>query len=596
MTEIIKPGLCNRVKRISLLVLFIFACIVIQAQNTQQEYLNAKSLFKSEKYNLAMEVFKPIIQHNNSKRFVPYASFYYAIAAYRLNYPALSRDMFLQINEQFPKWKNRFEVNHWLSKLYFEQGDYQKAQTYSTDKSLATENSIQKIYYLSQLENIDSLASLHGQLPKDKDVAYALAKAISRQTLANQDKKILLQLIDDFKLNAGDFEIESINQSIKKDVYNVAVIMPFMFDQLSRSFRRRSNQFVYDLYEGIELAAQSLEEKGVKINLYAYDTKKDVVATKEILEKEELKTMDLIIGPLFPDPSHHVSGFSYHQKINMINPLSANQEVIGNNPYSFLYHPQYSTQGKAAADYVTKNISNKNSIILYGESMADSIKAFTYKEIIEKDSFKIVIMEKAPKNTSSHTLKVMTTTYKGIEESIDEDFTEEELAQLVIAKDSIGSIYVASDNKLLASSVVSAVETRGDSIAVVGSGKWLVYKFIDYSAYERLGITLVAPNHIISVDTTHQYINDHFISKYAIPASKHACYGYDLMMLVGENLYEHGTYFQKALYEIPFTKGTLIPGYSYLNANDNQYVPILQFKNSIIKVINDPATSSLYDN
>ena len=239
MTKTIKPGLCNRVKRISLLVLFIFACIVVQAQNTQQEYLNAKSLFKSEKYNLAMEVFKPIIQHNNSKRFVPYASFYYAIAAYRLNYPALSRDMFLQINEQFPKWKNRFEVNHWLSKLYFEQGDYQKAQTYSTDKSLATENSIQKIYYLSQLENIDSLASLHEQLPKDKDVAYALAKAISRQTLANQDKKILLQLIDDFKLNADDFEIESINQSIKKDVYNVAVIMPFMFDQLSRSFRRR---------------------------------------------------------------------------------------------------------------------------------------------------------------------------------------------------------------------------------------------------------------------------------------------------------------------------------------------------------------------
>lgn len=583
-------------KCISLLVLLISACTVLQAQNMQQEYLNAKSLFKSEKYNLAMETFKPIIQRNDSKKFAPYASFYYAIAAYRQQYPALARDMFLQINERFPKWKNKAEVNHWLSKLYFEQGDYQKAQTYTTDKSIALENSVQKRYYFSQIENLDSLRDLHEQLPKDKDVAYALAKSISKQMLIDQDRNFLLQLIEKFELNSDYFEIASINQSRLKETYNVAVIMPFMFDQLSQSVRKKSNQFVYDLYEGIQLAAKALGEEGVKINLYAYDTKKDVQTTKMILEKEELKTMDLIIGPLFPEPSHHVSDFSYRQKINMINPLSANQAVIGNNPYSFLYHPQYATQGEAAAKYVKNNISNKNSVIFYGGSKADSIKAFAYKQSIEKDSFEVIMMKKVPKDTSRHILKILTSTYKDIEESIDAEFTDEELEQLVIAKDSIGSIYVASDNRLLASSVVSAVEIRGDSIAVIGSAKWLDYKFIDYSAYERLGITLVAPNHVTSIDTTHQYINSYFIGKYAVSASKHACYGYDLMKFVGENLSEHGTYFQKVLYETSFIKGTLIPGYSYLNANDNQYVPLLKFENSSIKVINDPANNLLHDN
>jgi hypothetical protein len=98
------------------------------------------------------------------------------------------------------------------------------------------------------------------------------------------------------------------------------------------------------------------------------------------------------------------------------------------------------------------------------------------------------------------------------------------------------------------------------------------------------------------MDTTHQYINNYFIGKYAVSASKHACYGYDLMMFMGNSLNEHGTYFQKELYDKPFTKGTLIPGYSYLNANDNQYVPLLQFENSIIKVINTSANNSVNDN
>jgi hypothetical protein len=561
------------------------------AQDAQQEYLNGKSLFQSERYNLAMETFKPIIQRNDAKTIAPYASFYYAVAAYRQKYPALARDMFLQINERFPKWTNKKEVNFWLARLFFEQGDFIKAQSYSQDKSLNAEHSLQKRHYYAQIKEVDALKQMHEQAPNDADLAHALAKAISLQMLVDQDRNLLLQLIADFALNTDDFEIASINQSIQKEAYNVAVIMPFMFDQLSISLRKRSNRFVYDLYEGIELAVQSLEAQGVKINLYAYDTKKEVEATKEILDKEELKTMDLIIGPLFPDPSYHVSDFSYRQKINMINPLSANPEVIGNNPYSFLYHPQYTTQAHAAAEYVTKSISKKTSMIFYGGSMADSIKAYTYKEVIEKDSFEIVLMKKVPKDTSRLILKILTSTFKDVEESGAENFSRDELDQLWIAKDSIGSIYVASDDRLLASSVVSAVEIRGDSIAVIGSGKWLDYKFIDYSAYERLGITLVAPNHIIKSDTTYRYIHDHFIAKYAIPASKHSCYGYDLMMFVGQSLDNHGTYFQKTLYESNFVNGTLIPGYSYLNANDNQYVPLLQFENSIIKVINRPDTS-----
>jgi len=577
-----------------LLLISITMCLGAQAQNTQQEYLNGKSFFKDEKYSLAMEIFKPIISQNDSKEYAPYASFYYAVAAYKQQYPALARDMFLQLNERYPKWKNKAEVNFWLSKIYFEQGDFKQAIGYAKDKSHKELNAKQKKYYFNKVSSMDSLKMWHQQFPKDQDLGFVLAKAITKQSVTDQDRTLLLSLIDDFDFSEDDFEIASINESIKKDEYQIAVIMPFMFDKLAPSRRQKSNQFVFDLYEGITLAAQTLNDHGYYVKIYSYDTRKDVTSTNAILEKEEMKSMDLIIGPLYPEPSAVVSEFSYRQKINMINPLSANQKVIGNNPYSFLYLPQYATQAKAAAEYVKRNIVNKNSMIFYGGTQIDSIMAHTYKEEVEKDSFKIVMMKKIPKDTSRYILQMLTSTYEYIEET--RDLNDEERSQYILSKDSVGSIYVASDHRLLASNVVSAVEIRGDSIAVVGSGKWLEYKFIDYSAYERLGITLIAPNYIINTDSTYNYINEFFIDRYSTPASKHAYYGYDLMMYMGTSLHAYGTFFQKDLYNKEFTNGTLTPGYSYMNANDNQFVPVLQFKNSSIEVINHPTTASDHDN
>ena len=574
-----------------LLVLLGYTCTTIQAQNVQQEYLNGKSLFKSEKYALAMETFKPIIQKNSSKQIVPYASFYYALAAYRQQYLTLARDMFLQINKRFPKWKNKVEVDYWLSKLYLEQGNFLAANKYPEGKSLSAENANQKRYYFSKIKNIDSLIVLQEQMPKDENLAYVLAKTISRQMPIDQDRNLFFRLVKDFNLNEEEFTITRVNPSVKKQVYRVAVIMPFMLDQLSTSLRKKTNQFVYDLYEGMQLAVQHLKKKGVKIHLYAYDTKKNIRVTKAILKKDELKTMDLIIGPLFPKPSREVSNFSYRYNINMINPLSANQQVIENNPYSFLYHPQYRTQAKAAANYVIKNITNKNSIIFYGRSIADSIKAFTYKQKIERNSFKVLKMSKVSKNNSQYIQNMLTATFE-IEEEGNEEEMQKKTEQLVIPKGSIGSIYVASVHQLIASGVVSSVEIRGDFIPVIGSEKWLDYKFTDYSAYERLGVILVAPNYIVNKNATHRYINNHFINKYAVPASKHAYYGYDLMIFTGQSLHKYGTYFQQTLYKKSFTKGTLTSGYSYLNANDNQYVPLLQFKDGAIEVINKPRTST----
>ncbi|MCH8014867.1 MAG: sigma 54-interacting transcriptional regulator, partial [Candidatus Dadabacteria bacterium] len=171
-------------------------------------------------------------------------------------------------------------------------------------------------------------------------------------------------------------------------------MLPFMFDDLKPIRGRASNQFILDIYEGIKLAHQKLIDDGMKIELYAYDTRKEPDRTKMILQQHDLKGMDVIIGPLYPGPSKLVTEFAYQNRINLINPISNNSEVIGNNPYSFLYNPTSESMARTAAEYASANLQNKNVVIYYGEGRKDSVLAFNYMKLIERDSFNILFIEK----------------------------------------------------------------------------------------------------------------------------------------------------------------------------------------------------------
>ncbi|MDH5367997.1 MAG: ABC transporter substrate-binding protein, partial [Cyclobacteriaceae bacterium] len=575
-------------KKLNILFFFFFSIspFVLAQTNYQQEYLKAKAFFNEGSYNLAMEAFKPVIKKDKENYFSEYSSYFYAISAYRNGFSALSRDMFLQIKTLFPKWDKIEDVHIWLAKIYFEDNDFHNGLKYSNGVVIGYELSkLQQTYYLSKIDSLELISELFNTYKNDKEVAYRYAQLINEQPLYLQDRSLLAFLVEGFNLDNDEFSIVTKEESIKKDNYNVAVMLPFMVNKLQPNLYKKGNQFVIDIYEGIVKAQHDLKDNGIDINLYAYDTEKNSYATSNILIQPEFHGMDLIIGPLYSDPSREVSMYSHKNKVNMFNPISSNQEVIGENPFSFLYHPSDATQAKAAAQYVIENKTNKNTMIFYGGSKKDSIKAHTFRQLIEKDSFNIVFMEKIVKDTSSHILKLLTTTLEDIEETLEEELTEEERGIFILAPDSIGTIYVASDNKLLASGVVSSIEIRPDTIQVIGSTEWLKYRFIDFEAYERLGIVLTSANYIDTYDYTSRQLSHYTIARFGKPASTNFLKAYDMMMFLGNSLNEYGTLFQNELYNKPMSPSELTSGISFFKANDNQHVPLVYFKNNkIVKI------------
>ena len=568
-----------------LLWLISFLPAAAQSTNFQQQYLNAKNLFKEGKYKLASEAFKPLIRYDQKNPFSSYASFYYALSDYHEGSKILAKSMLLQIKQLYPKWNNMDELNYWLGKIYLESEDYPRAfeALKAIRKPEVKEAAVGlKLHHLKLSGELDTLQSLYSRYPRDAAVAEALAFAIAELPLVDRDQRLLEALIEKHDIEAKTLNLIEIEESIIKDEYKVAVILPFMMKGLAPTTRRKKNQFVLDLYQGIQLAADSLNRKGAAIKLYAYDTRRDTSVTRRVLRKPELQGMDLIIGPVFSGPARIVNQFSYDNRINVIHPLSSNSEVIGNNPFAFMYSSSNLTIAENSAAFTKQFAKNRYGMIFHSRSERDSAMAYNYKRILEKDTFDIVLTKPIDRRNSREILNILTITY-------DLTTTEEDKAVRTnaIARDSLGYVFIATNDNFISSKVVTAVNSRADGILVVGPESLLEGTTSNFEELEHLGVNFYAPNYIDFEKPAYRYFRQKYLNRYHDAPQKFAALGFDLMSFAGHCMQHYGNYFQLELNKQGIVKeqGLFKEGYDYVYAHDNKVVPIIRLEDSKLKLI-----------
>lgn len=548
----------------------------------QRGYNNGKDLYNLGKYDLAMEAFKPLTKQEAGNPFAIYASFYYALSAFKAGQENTAKNMLLQINQRYPTWEKSDDVFYWLSTIYFDQEDYDKGMKASAKiQSKAAKKDVEamKIHFLNEVNDLEFLKSLLQQNPYDIAVAQVLASKLAERPLDGENAQLLDFLVNEFNLDPAQYTASTLKESKKKESYNVAVFFPFMMEELAQERNVRSNQFVLDTYEGIKLAVEKLNSEGKKIALYAYDTKKDSVTTAAILQRPEISQMDLIIGPLYPASSKLVSAYTYSHKINMLNPLSSNSEVIGGNPMSFLFKPSLETQAKAAAIYASETFKeNPSTMIVYGETARDSILAFTYKKVVEEHGLEVDYIKKSDQAKAEQLLKFLTEKEGGEEEE-----EEDENAPFLINP---GHIFITITDELVVASAISALEIRGDRLPVITLEDWLQLGFVSYEQLDRLQIRFIAPNYINYEKEEVVEFKEAYVKETHTLPSQYAYTGYDMMLFFGNTLHKYGNYFQQGFTKSQFEKGSIFTGHQYKNKNDNQFVPIVQFKGPVLEVVN----------
>jgi hypothetical protein len=505
------------------------------------------------------------------------------LSAYRQGFLAVSKDMFSQIKSLYPNWDKMDDVNLWLAKIHFDNKDYfQGLRMLGAIKNqkLLKETVPLKKQTIASITDVETLEMMLENYPDDEVIAEKLARELSKRPLEADDQKFLEGLIQKFNLKKSDYVIE-VPPSVHKDVYSVSVLFPFVVNTLEPTPSRKRNQFVLDLYEGMKLAVDTLNKLGTKISLRAYDTERDPKKIKTILETNELKNTDLIVGPLFQEENGLVQEFSSVNQINVFNPISNNFELVESNFYGFLFQPSTEVLGERAAQYLIDIDSTRKCIVFYGDTKRDSTLAASFVKRANDFGLKILRSERVSKETSTKITDILTTATEFDEFKYPIQFT--------LPKDSLDYIFVASDDPLIYTKVISCVETRADSVLIVGSESWLDQSAVDYEKYQTLKIVLTGPNFTASNNKWYRAFQKKFIQTHGRISStsaytNYAKLGYDFMLFIGNALKKHGVYFQEGLKKENVTKGYLTEGYDFRNSRDNQRIPFIKFEQGTLVV------------
>lgn len=574
----------NRV--VLFLVLFILPLQLLFAQGKndyQQMYLRAKNLYKQERWEQAREAFKDLSVRQKNNAFVEYASFYYALSALRSGQIDEAKAMLRQMQQRYSGWEKMEEVKYWLARVYLEEGAYKKAVEEIeniSNRRVKADAEEMAAFFLAKEADIDRLRKLLKEKPEASYMARVLARKMSRQPLPKVDQAYLEQLVQNYQLQEDILtQTADLGESEFKEEYHVAVLLPFLYQDMQPESNLHERYFVLDLYEGMKIAQQELLKDSIRIQLHAYDTKRDSLTTRRLLNSPEMGKMDLMVGPLFSGPSKVASAFALEQGINMVNPLSVNPDVIRNNPYTFLYKPSLATQGRKTARFAAKTFTDSAAVIIYGPKERDSIMAYNYKQEIEEAGFTVRAIEKIAAGEESSIRNLLVASEKG-EMMMD---PMEEGGRL--HKETLGHVFVASEDELIVANALSALMSRGDKLPMIGHESWLRKNFVSFEQLERLGVYFVAPEYIDYTGQGYLDFRKKYIDQVNHLPGRFAYIGYDLMMYFGKMMNEHGNLFQEEMNRQPFRRGVLCTGFSFTGTNDNQCVPVVKFRDSALEIV-----------
>jgi len=131
-----------------------------------------------------------------------------------------------------------------------------------------------------------------------------------------------------------------------------------------------SSMNALEFYMGALLAIDSLKNQGLNAKIYEFDTMRDTIKMAQLLRSQEMKNMDLIIGPFYTDLVNQVRSFALENRIYYVSPVSVNAESLKNNPFLMQVNAGEINTVGAMVNHITKQ-ENKHITLIGNRSDAD---------------------------------------------------------------------------------------------------------------------------------------------------------------------------------------------------------------------------------
>jgi LysM repeat protein len=216
------------------------------------------------------------------------------------------------------------------------------------------------------------------------------------------DTMMLVHEVQPVKIErpAGYIPVKDLKGSL-----NLAVLLPFYLSENSNrtdidssklvkgkkiyKVSKAADDWIYpgsidflEMYEGILLAADTLTELGLNINIYPYDIKSDTIEVTNLIQSGKLAGMDLIIGPVYSQNLAIVSKYAKQLGIPVISPVPLkNNSTLIKNPTLFMSSSSLEIVQKALSRKIGEYYDN-NIVFIHADTLGDDEDVKRFKNLI----------------------------------------------------------------------------------------------------------------------------------------------------------------------------------------------------------------------
>jgi len=257
-------------------------------------------------------------------------------------------------------------------------------------------------------------------------------------------------------------QIENSFELKDTSVLNIALLMPYFLvknDTMFNDFEDttgipdiyyKGSEVALSFHVGVEIALDSLRNKGMDIRLHTFDTNKDTLKVHQIVNSKALENMDIIIGPLFAN-NFRILCEKYGDDTTkiLISPLSKNTSNVKKYKSVYQLSPSFQVQEKIIMDYVLK-YHKQDRVIVLNEKGSEGKSAYIKNLFLQQE-----------KEIESYTIE-----YTKVD-SIRKIFTEKQV------------VIIPSENKAFVSKILGSIGGLDSTSFVFGLYDWKKYDNLD---------------------------------------------------------------------------------------------------------------------
>lgn len=301
------------------------------------------------------------------------------------------------------------------------------------------------------------------------------------------------------------------NLNLDKEL-NVVFMLPYQLNKLNDSIRevnfKKSNSllnYTTDFHLGTIMAIDSLKQKGLKINVRYFDTENSDYKVQYIVNKNDFKNVDVIIGPLFFDKAQWVSK---HTKTSVVSPLFSKKQMLFSKENLIKASPSLKVYENKLLTYLEKIYSGENIIVVNDENPKNQSKLWR-------------IVNKLKSFDSIQKISVI---------KIKEGFIDSELFKTKL--DTLGRnwVIISSDEKVTTSAAINNLKTYAEdvNIQLFALNKGRNFNNISNSFLGKLNFVFPTSEYINIENANVKRFYDKYKAKnYALP-SKYVIRGFDV--------------------------------------------------------------------